>query len=882
MIRARFWKIGTIALLTGVPGCGSDQVFGESEHENVRATDIPELGIATEDLGAIVSDCNNGSGIGGADNYESASKTMNMTLDGGANVFSVIGNAVTVNGWACYDKNGVALTTTNVKKMNITTSGSGDKIVFDLLPGSFGSIFSTTGGVTVTFTNAGDEFAVRGNTAANKMKVGETGGDVYVEVSGDTKADIKLTGGAFIPESLTFLLGDGNDSLEAIEVTTISASHIDSAATALAALSANYSLIVYGGEGDDTIRGGLGDDTLYGNAGNDTFLSATTDDGSDTFIGGSGTDTVSYAGRTNPIIADINPVGFVAVGNDLVTTVTLDGVLDYNLDIRVDDDDSGVIDGDDATVNILAEDATSPEELVTALNADPDTAVLGLTFGLDPRNRLVIKGSEAFEVVAGQSESLLGIAAGTYTTTSHDADDGEAGEGDDIQEDIENLIGGAGADTLTGNENSNVISGGAGNDSISGGSGNSVCTSDVDVLNGGDGNDTFVMGPVADCGDEVNGNAGTDKVDYQFRTAALTITVDGSANDGLPLEGDNVKTDVEIIVGGAAGDTITGGNGNETIHGGAGNDIINGGGGNDTLIGNAGNDILNGGAGDDLFIAEGDDDVFVNYLTVTTDDMGAGADVMNGGPGIDKVSYASRVAPVFVTLCTDVAAATGAPVTSPIPAPCADSDGSAGSLTGTEDISALDYSAETNYDLVIAVGAVPYTVNLDGAADKAAVAAAINGEAALAAVITADATGNFLVLSMNDKNSTAVVTIDAATTDDVAADLGLVEGATISNEGDKNVNIEWLVGGSGDDVLTGHTAGETIEGGDGNDTINGGAGDDTLYGDGGNDTINGGDGNDTLFGGGGIDQAVGGNGDADVCEFDASDVVTPVSCEFVN
>src|SRR5690606_12960193 len=142
------------------------------------------------------------------------------------------------------------------------------------------------------------------------------------------------------------------------------------------------------------------------------------------------------------------------------------------------------------------------------------------TFGLDPRNRLTIKSSEAFEVIAGQSEVALGITAGTYTTTAHDADDGEAGEGDDIQEDVENLIGGSGADTLTGNENSNVISGGSGADSISGGSGNSTCTSDVDVLNGGDGNDTFVMGSVADCGDEVNGNAGTDKVDYQFRTAS--------------------------------------------------------------------------------------------------------------------------------------------------------------------------------------------------------------------------------------------------------------------------------------------------------------------------------------------------------------------------
>src|SRR5688572_13541473 len=164
MIRARFWKIGTIALLTGVPGCGNDAVLVGDEHADVEPTEIPELGISMEGLGTVVNDCNDGNGVGGAGNYDAASKTMSMTLDGGANVFSVVGTAVSVNGWACYDEDGVALTTTNVKKMNITTSGSGDKIVFDLLPGSFGSIFSTTGGVTIEFAHASDEFAVRGNT----------------------------------------------------------------------------------------------------------------------------------------------------------------------------------------------------------------------------------------------------------------------------------------------------------------------------------------------------------------------------------------------------------------------------------------------------------------------------------------------------------------------------------------------------------------------------------------------------------------------------------------------------------------------------------------------------------------------------------------------
>jgi hypothetical protein len=884
MIRARFWKIGTIALLTGVPGCGSDRMLVSGEQGEAEPTEIPELGISMEGLGTVVADCNDGSGnnVGGAGNYDAASKTMTLALSGGSVVFSVVGTAVTVNGWSCYDEDGVALTTTNVKKMNVTTSSAtASKIVFDLLPGSFGSIFSTTGGVVVDFDNAGDEFAVRGNTSANKMKVGETGGDVYVEVSGDTKADIKLTGGANIPGSLSFLLGDGADTFEAIDVATLSATHIDSAATVLDPLSATYAVVVYGGDGDDSIRGGMGNDSLYGNAGNDTFLNATADDGSDVFAGGAGTDTVSYAGRTAQVLADINPTGFVAVGGDL-TAVTFDGTADYDIDVRVDDSADGVINGSDATLNIAAANATDLANALTLLNADADATTGGVTFSVDPRNRLIIKGAASFAVLSGQDEAALGLTAGIYTSTFGDADDGESGEADDLQEDIENLIGGshASGDTLTGNDASNVITGGAGADIISGGLGAASCTGDVDVLNGGDGNDSFLMGSVADCGDEINGGAGTDKVDYQYRSAALTITVDGSGNDGLASEADNVKADNEVVVGGSAGDSITGGSGNETLHGGAGADTLSGGAGNDTLIGNAGNDILNGGAGDDLFENEGNDDVFAGFASVTTDDKGLGSDLMNGGTGTDKVTYAGRAAAIYASMCTDTAAATGAAVTAPIPAACTDSDGVGAAMTGSADVSAFDYSAATG-SLVIAIGATQYTVVLDTLANTAALLSAINNLAGLKDEVTATVVATNLVLTLN---TTATLTVDASSTAQVLTDLGLTSGATATGEGDKVINAEWLTGGAGADELTGHTAGETIEGGAAIDIIKGGAGDDTLFGDAANDILDGEAGNDTLFGGAGNDSSTGGAGDADVCEYVSGTDIAVVShgCEVLN
>ncbi|WP_437694359.1 hypothetical protein [Sorangium sp. So ce176] len=60
--------------------------------------------------------------------------------------------------------------------------------------------------------------------------------------------------------------------------------------------------------------------------------------------------------------------------------------------------------------------------------------------------------------------------------------------------------------------------------------------------------------------------------------------------------------------------------------------------------------------------------------------------------------------------------------------------------------------------------------------------------------------------------------------------------------------MQHLLGGSGDDTLSGHAGDETIEGGGGNDIISGGAGNDRLFGDGGDDQLSGDGGDDYLDG----------------------------------
>ena len=81
--------------------------------------------------------------------------------------------------------------------------------------------------------------------------------------------------------------------------------------------------------------------------------------------------------------------------------------------------------------------------------------------------------------------------------------------------------------------------------------------------------------------------------------------------------------------------------------------------------------------------------------------------------------------------------------------------------------------------------------------------------------------------------------------------------------------IENAIGGSGNDTITGNSAGNELSGNGGADTLLGGAGNDTLKGDGGDDHLEGGtgadmlvggDGNDTLLGEQGNDRLFGGNG----------------------
>jgi len=115
--------------------------------------------------------------------------------------------------------------------------------------------------------------------------------------------------------------------------------------------------------------------------------------------------------------------------------------------------------------------------------------------GRDPGGSDVFAGNDGEDFV-----DYAGRTAPITATLASGADDGEAGEYDNIDVSVENVRGGDGDDQLTGNASSNKIWGGAGNDVIIGGEGD-------DFLYGDDGDDQ-IQGQAGD--DFIYGDAGND------------------------------------------------------------------------------------------------------------------------------------------------------------------------------------------------------------------------------------------------------------------------------------------------------------------------------------------------------------------------------------
>lgn len=212
--------------------------------------------------------------------------------------------------------------------------------------------------------------------------------------------------------------------------------------------------------GDDLLYGGVGNDQLYGGDGDD-FLHGGV--GIDAYFGGAGSDTVSYAAA--------------APGGD-AGALELSEFYDVTVDLA-----AGT-----GTVKIVVDAAN-----VTVLNS----TLRGVIFpSFSPYSTqlstttIQVVPSELPSSALNLLNNLRSVSYATVTDTTADRSITET------IDDIENVVGGAGDDTLLGDQHGNNLRGGTGNDNLIGRAGDDFFGLDGnDAAYGGAGDDTFFIGP---------------------------------------------------------------------------------------------------------------------------------------------------------------------------------------------------------------------------------------------------------------------------------------------------------------------------------------------------------------------------------------------------
>ncbi len=381
---------------------------------------------------------------------------------------------------------------------------------------------------------------------------------------------------------------------------------------ALDASGISKPMVVFGGPGNDTVIAGSGNDTLEGGGGNDTLTGG---GGNDTYRFDTdvalGTDTLNEAGGG----ADLLDFGLtttrsvaVNLANPAAQVVNTGLTLVLNSATTFEKVTGGAL-ADTLTGNILANTLTGGggNDSLTG-GAGNDSLIGGAgndTYQFDTDLAL---GTDTLNETGGGVDTLNFGLTTTRSVVINLANPAaqlvNAGLtlalGSGLA--LENVIGGALADTLTGNTRANTLAGGSGNDSLTGGGGN-------DSLIGGAGNDTYQFDTDLSLGTDTLNEAGggIDTLNFGLTTTrSVTINLGIPAvqvvNAGLSLRLNSAIT-FEKVIGGSLADTITGNTLDNILLGGPGNDSIRGGAGRDLIVGGLGADILDGGADDDLIIA---------------------------------------------------------------------------------------------------------------------------------------------------------------------------------------------------------------------------------------------------------------------------------------
>lgn len=542
-----------------------------------------------------------------------------------------------------------------------------------------------------------------------------------------------------------------------------------------------------------------------------------------------------------------------------------------------------------STGTVLASNDTGPGDPGTTTG---DDAYISYTFATPGTyyirvGRWISGSAVAQPMTAGQTYqlniSLAGAAAVTTTVTANNSSSAvlDGGEGNDflqgtLADDVVN--GGSGNDTASFvNAFSDGSTTGVTVDLNTQGVGQNTVAAGVDTLSGienlvgsalndtltGDGNDNVFEGGLG--ADVMDGGAGSDTASYAGATSGVTVNL-GTAGAQATGAGSDTLSGFENLLGSAFADTLTGDANANTLSGGAGDDTLNPGanlvGAVDVLDGGAGSDTasfaglagvtatlagatasigtdtiatlvsienLTGGSGNDSLTGDSNANVI---------EGGLGDDVLDGGAGVDTVSYRGATA---VTVDLSAGTATGV---------------GADTITGFENVrtgSGADSITGDGNDNTFFEGGGADVYNGAAGSDTVDYSAATSSVAVNLNTVTAQNTGTFggSDTITNMENVVGAAAFASTLTGGYTTANRLVGGAASDfiiggGQGDT------LIGGGGFDVIFGDyvntwSTGATTA--DGADVIEGGAGGDQLVGGMGNDTLRGGDGDDLLVGG---------------------------------
>ena len=432
--------------------------------------------------------------------------------------------------------------------------------------------------------------------------------------------------------------------------------------------------VVIGSALGDSIAGGAQAETLYGQAGDDTLAGW---EGNDGLYGGEGTDLVTYATETGAAgIATLWQDGnwwaldtfggldrLVGIENltgtaraDTISGTEADNLLlgglgNDQIDGGQGDDVVNGQGGNDSLLGFIGNDSLIGGQGIDTLLGEAGADTLRGGIGAD-----ILDGG-AGQDAASYSDSTAAVRItlvdGAATGLGGDA----AG---DVLTGIEDLVGSAQADSLTGDDFVNMLTGGAGVDTLTGGRGNDVYVTDgldvmVEAAGGGrdqvrstvsitlltNFEDAVLTGSAAGnltgntvgnglfgngAANQLQGFGGADTMqggggaDVYF--ADISDTLVEEVDSGI----DRVNISANYTLAANFENLTLGGTGNFSGTGNAANNVIIGNAGDNMLDGRTGSDTLRGGAGDDTYVIE-DGDRIIETLNNGTDLVLSGIDL---------------------------------------------------------------------------------------------------------------------------------------------------------------------------------------------------------------------------------------------------------------